>query len=99
MVRKYVRPGSAFTNSSTPRSRKQVWISRCATTGISACIDPWGRILERTQYNEQAVLTCDIGARNPEQPHTFYTRFGGLMEVMIQFINIFVLAYAGLVMK
>ncbi len=77
----------------------RVWISRCATTGISACIDPYGRILRKTKYNEQAVLVCDINSRKENEPLTFYTRFGGLIEWMVQIVNIFILAYAALFLK
>ena len=38
----------------------RVWLVRGANTGISAFVDPVGRIVHRTAYLEQAVRVCRI---------------------------------------
>lgn len=47
--------------------------ARSANTGISAVIDPYGRITNRLGLNEQGVLDADLA--KPLEP-TIYTRFG-----------------------
>ena len=46
---------------------------RAANTGVSAVIDPYGRVLARTRLEEQAVL---IAAVAPRRDATFYARHG-----------------------
>ena len=48
---------------------------RAANTGISALIDPYGRILSRTGIEESAVLA---GALRPRHDRTVYSRCGDL---------------------
>ena len=38
----------------------RVWLVRAANTGISAFVDPVGRIIHRAAYLEQAVRVCRI---------------------------------------
>lgn len=49
------------------------YLLRAATTGISGIIDPFGRILKKTQLNTQTHLTEDIA---PLSKLTPYARFG-----------------------
>ena len=49
------------------------WIVRCANTGISCTIDPYGNIQNETKINEKALFTGEIGIRNDK---TFYTIYG-----------------------
>jgi len=51
------------------------WIVRCANTGISCYIDPYGNMLQKTEINERALITEDIGIRKQQ---TFYTWYGDL---------------------
>jgi apolipoprotein N-acyltransferase len=46
------------------------WIARCANTGISCFIDPYGNIYNETAINEKAIITGYAGLRNEK---TFYT--------------------------
>lgn len=46
---------------------------QAANTGLSAVVDPRGRILVRSRWWERAVLKASIG---PTGDSTFYTRFG-----------------------
>ncbi len=49
------------------------FLLRCATTGVSGIIDPYGRILSRSSLNSEAVLTDRI---TPLSGETFYVRYG-----------------------
>ena len=51
------------------------WIARCANTGISAVIDPSGKIISRTDWWEPAVLTAKVGLSSEE---TFFVRNGDI---------------------
>jgi len=49
------------------------WLVRCANTGISAFIDPYGRERERLGLYEQGILTARI---SPVEGHGFFTETG-----------------------
>ena len=51
------------------------WIFVAASSGISQVIDPYGRLHGRLDAMEQDIL---IGTIHPENPLTFYTRYGWL---------------------
>ncbi|MBI4056673.1 MAG: apolipoprotein N-acyltransferase, partial [Elusimicrobia bacterium] len=51
------------------------FLLRSANTGISAVVDPYGRILSQTHLGEKAVLVTSLPSwENPER--SFYSRFG-----------------------
>jgi apolipoprotein N-acyltransferase len=52
------------------------YLLRAATTGISGIIDPYGRILSKSEIMTQTYLTGNI---TPSQKLTFYTRFGDIL--------------------
>ena len=52
---------------------------RCANTGISMIIDPFGRILKQTGTFKRETL---IGSITPTTRKTFYLRFGNVFSVM-----------------
>ncbi|MCK4364017.1 MAG: apolipoprotein N-acyltransferase, partial [Candidatus Aminicenantes bacterium] len=52
------------------------YLLRAATTGISGIIDPFGRILSKSELMTQTYLTGNI---TPSQKLTFYTKFGDLL--------------------
>lgn len=57
----------------------RVYVVRCANTGISCIIDPWGRLVDRVKdENGRDVFVRGIltGIVIPMDAHTFYTRFG-----------------------
>jgi apolipoprotein N-acyltransferase len=68
-----------FGNTSGPRQHAWIavlravetrrWIVRCANTGISEFVDPYGRVRLVTRYNQEAVLT---GAVHPRNDRTFF---------------------------
>jgi apolipoprotein N-acyltransferase len=49
------------------------FLLRSATTGISGIVDPYGRIIERSELMTQTYLTGNIA---PQDTITLYTRFG-----------------------
>jgi len=51
------------------------YMVRAANTGITAVVDPWGRILESTRLFDQTVLVRDVPLIAEK---TFYTRRGDL---------------------
>jgi len=60
------------------------WIARCANTGISCFIDPYGNMLKETEIGKQVLLTGDIGI-NKEK--TFYTQHGDLMGILCMYFS------------
>lgn len=52
------------------------YVVRAANTGISAIIDPQGRVLEESEIFVPAVVTGEIRNRSRQ---TFYTQFGDLL--------------------
>ncbi len=49
------------------------WIARAANSGISCFIDPYGQVLQATQYNEEAAIFGDIEITSKR---TIYSRLG-----------------------
>jgi len=56
------------------------WIARCANTGISCFIDPYGNMYNETAINEKAIITGEVGLRNEK---TFYTLHPSLFPDII----------------
>ena len=54
----------------------RVWLVRAANTGISAFVDPWGRIKKSSNLFTQEILVEEIGFKTSEL--TFYTKHGDL---------------------
>jgi len=50
------------------------WVARCANTGISEFVDPFGMIRSKTSYNKEAVLTGYIHLRG--NSGTFFVKYG-----------------------
>ena len=55
------------------------YLLRAATTGISGIIDPYGRIIARSQLMTTAVLTADIA---PLAEQTLYARLGDFLSLI-----------------
>ncbi len=67
----------------------RVYLVRAANTGISALIDPLGRIKKRTELFTEDVITADVGFR--KGPQSIYTRYGDFLAYVS-------LVFTGLVM-
>ena len=52
------------------------YVARCGNTGISAVIDPCGRVLERTPWWQSAVLTGSVRLLDGQ---TFFVRYGDIV--------------------
>jgi apolipoprotein N-acyltransferase len=55
------------------------YLLRAATTGISGIIDPYGRVLSKSELMTQTHLTEVI---TPKKGLTFYTRFGDVLPLL-----------------
>lgn len=53
----------------------RTWIARCANTGISCFIDPYGNMYDKTEIDTDTFLVREIGVRGE---NTFYTLNGDL---------------------
>ena len=79
-----------FGNTSGPYQHAQIaifraienriCIARCANTGISSFIDPFGRIMEESKYNKQTTLVKSVPLRDTE---TFYTKYGDVFSFVL----------------
>ncbi|MFZ5518303.1 MAG: apolipoprotein N-acyltransferase [Candidatus Zhuqueibacterota bacterium] len=63
----------------------RVSIARCANTGVSMFIDPYGRTLSATPIFEEKVLVDTIPLRTQT---TFFTRFGNVFTIAVSLINL-----------
>lgn len=59
------------------------YVIRAANTGISAIIDPYGRVLAETSIGERTVLDGDVGYRSDL---TFYVRFGDVFALTVSLV-------------
>ena len=59
------------------------WVARCGNTGISALIDPAGRIIARTPWWEQAVLQGKVQLL---QEQSFFVRYGDMVGRVAVFL-------------
>ena len=59
------------------------WIARCGNTGISAIIDPRGRIIARTPWWEPAVLQGQVQLL---QGQSFFVRYGDMVGRICVFL-------------
>jgi apolipoprotein N-acyltransferase len=56
------------------------WIARCANTGISCFIDPYGNMYNETAINEKSIIKGEVGLRDEK---TFYTLHPSLFPGII----------------
>ena len=67
------------------------WVARCGNTGISALIDPCGRIVARTPWWQEAVLQGPVQLL---QGQTFFVRYGDMTGRVSVFLFLLLLAAA-----
>ncbi|MBQ9410663.1 MAG: apolipoprotein N-acyltransferase [Bacteroidales bacterium] len=67
------------------------YIARCGNTGISAVIDPSGRVLDRTPWWRQAVLSGSVKLLDGE---TFFVRYGDIVGRVSVFLFLLLAAAA-----
>ena len=55
----------------------RIWIARCANTGISDFIDPYGNMFDKTEINQKTHIVREIGLKSGK---TFYTEHGDVFS-------------------
>ncbi len=61
----------------------RVSIIRCANSGISSLVDPFGNVTLQTSNATQAILSGPVAVQNTE---TFFTRYGNLFPVTVSIL-------------
>jgi len=61
------------------------WIVRCANTGISCFIDPFGNMVLKTEINEREFINSKIGIK---KDMTFYTKYGDLIGIISLYFSV-----------
>ena len=59
------------------------WVARCGNTGVSAIIDPAGRILDRTPWWEPALLEGEVQLLHGQ---SFFVRYGDMVGRVAVFL-------------
>ena len=66
-------------------------IIRCANTGISIIVDPYGNITDRIELNKEGVIEAEVIILDEQ---TFYTKYGNLFSIFNLVIMILMLVVA-----
>lgn len=69
----------------------RIWVVRCANTGISTFIDPYGRVYQESELYQEAIVNHSISIRTQK---TFFMQYGILFIWFIGIANIVVFAAA-----
>ncbi|MFC1568603.1 apolipoprotein N-acyltransferase [bacterium] len=67
------------------------WVVRCANTGISGFIDPWGRYQQKSDFQKEALLHQKIFLKNNK---TFFVRYGHIFIYLMLLCNVLIILYA-----
>jgi apolipoprotein N-acyltransferase len=65
-------------------------VARAANNGISAVIDPWGRVLAKTALNERAVLSAAVPVYAVRALFPYYGQWFALAAMVV--VSAFLLA-------
>lgn len=63
----------------------RISIARCANTGVSMFIDPYGRTIQATSIFETAVAVNDIPLRRQA---TFFSKHGNIFSIAVSLFNV-----------
>lgn len=69
----------------------RVWLARCANTGVSEFIDPYGRIVKKTKLSERTFITHSIYI---DDNKSFFALYGIYFVYLILFIDLGILIIA-----
>jgi apolipoprotein N-acyltransferase len=69
-------PYQFLAMSSLRAAETGLWMARAANSGVSAVIDPRGRVRAATPLFERTALAADVPLRPPHAAPTFYARHG-----------------------
>ena len=85
-------PGQHLNMARMRAIENRRWLLRSTNTGITASIDPFGRVVDRAQRKMRTALRVRFAFTNVT---TFYTRFGDWFAMGCAIISIIVLIFAG----
>lgn len=71
-----------------------VSIARCANTGISCIIDPWGRIFHASGIFTKAIVEGEILCNRDFCGKTVYSKFGNILQPAALFITVLFVFFA-----
>jgi apolipoprotein N-acyltransferase len=69
----------------------RIWLVRAANTGISAFVDPWGRIKTAGGLFTREALTGEIGLRGGAT--TFYAQYGDVFALVCSLLAVCLIGY------
>jgi apolipoprotein N-acyltransferase len=70
----------------------RIWLVRAANTGISAFVDPWGRITTASGLFTREVLTGKIDLRARKM--SFYAQYGDVFAIFCSLLGVCLIGYA-----
>jgi apolipoprotein N-acyltransferase len=68
-----------FTISKFRAIENRIWFARAANDGVTAIVDPYGRVVSILPIKEVGYLIGEVG---PRLRTTFYTRFGNILPII-----------------
>ncbi len=86
-------PYQHFAATRTRAIEQGVPVIRAANTGISAIIDPYGRVLDRLDLNDTGII--DGALPKPIEAPTFYSRYGEYSALFLTFLTLITGLYLG----
>ena len=87
-------PYQHFEQASMRAIEKGRYLVRSANTGISGIVDPYGRVLERTEIFQPAVV---VGEARFLQDSTFYARHGDILAYASVVVTVAIACMAAVV--
>lgn len=67
------------------------WVVRSANTGISAVIDPYGRMVQSLPWDKEGALKAAVPVREQQ---TFYVRYGDILSKLMIVVAIILISYS-----
>jgi len=72
------------------------WIARCANTGISCFIDPYGNMYKETEIDVKTEIVYNVGLRKEK---TFYTERGDLFSKICLYAGVILFGFSFLLRR
>jgi apolipoprotein N-acyltransferase len=85
-------PGQHLNMARMRAIENQRWLLRSTNTGITAVIDPYGRVVASVPRNQRVALTAAYGMQSET---TLYTRFGDWFPLLCAIISLVGLLWRG----
>ena len=74
----------------------RISVARCGNSGISMFVDPYGRVLEKSNIFERTIVDGKIPLR---KGFSFYTRFGDVFAWSIVFVSILLIIFSFVILS